>query len=222
MGGARQRPAPQRRLPHVVDGGQQPLFVAAHHFGIGQQMVFKGHHLCPLQMGIARHLPRVLVGLRLQRRHKGVDQPHHLGGLGAHVQLHIHVGLVVAAARGVQLFSHVAHPANQVQLHKGVHVLILRPVHQSTGLKILQNAVQARRQGFALLGGQHAALHLHRHMGKAAGDIRLYQPFGVAARAVIVAQQGVLFCLKPPAPQFGFICVCHRGSPHRTFCIIIQ
>ena len=136
------------------------------------------------------------------------------------VQLHIHIALVVAAAGGVQLFAHVPYAAYQVQLHKGMHILVFFGVNKLPGLEIGQDGFQAPGERLSLGGGEQAAFYLHGHMGKAALDIWLHQPAGAPALAVEMLHQRVLIAAEAPSPQFGFIGIRHIVFPPVLYCVL--
>ena len=183
-------------------------------------MVFERYHLRALQMSVARHHPRVFLCNTLQRGAEGVDKSGHTMCLLLDVQLHIHIALVVAAAGGVQLFAHVPYAAYQVQLHKGMHILVFFGVNKLPGLEIGQDGFQAPGERLSLGGGEQAAFYLHGHMGKAALDIWLHQPAGAPALAVEMLHQRVLIAAEAPSPQFGFIGIRHIVFPPVLYCVL--
>ena len=65
-------------------------------------------------------------------------------------------------------FAHVPYAAYQVQLHKGMHILVFFGVNKLPGLEIGQDGFQAPGERLSLGGGEQAAFYLHGHMGKAA------------------------------------------------------
>ena len=127
-------------------------------------------------MRVARHDPRVFVGHVLQRVLKHLDQLSHFSGLLLDVELHVHVALVIAAACGVQLFAQLAHTADEIELHKGVNVLIVAGEYQCAAAVIAQDAFQAFGERLAFVFRQQTYPHLHGHMGDAALNIRLDHP----------------------------------------------
>ena len=213
VGGTRQRAAAQRALVHQVQGIQYTLFIPGHHLGVGQHVVLEGNHLGPLQMGIAGHRPGILVRHLLQGGGEAVNQAGHPVQLGLDVQLHIGVDLIVAAAGGVQLFAHLSYPADQVQLHKGMHILIFRAAGNGAAAPVGQDTFQPLGKGLALPLREQPAPYLHGHMGQTPLNVRLHEPQRFAGVAVEPLHQCILVLVEAAAPQAGLVCVCHGQYP---------
>ena len=106
-------------------------------------MMAEGDGLRPLQMGIAgENVGLVRLGLRRERGDERLRETDDLGCLASEIHAQIERDLIVPAARGVQLFPHVADALGEHLLDKHVDVLGAHVKLQRAGIQIVQNALQ--------------------------------------------------------------------------------
>ena len=132
-------------------------------------MVAEGDGLGPLHVGVARHDGGgVLLRFMAQHFHKVLQLGLDGGAVLAQGQAHIQGHLVVAAAGGVQALAGVADAGGELPLHKGVDVLGVGVDHQSAGIQIGQNALQALYDFLAFAFLDDAARPQHGGVGHTA------------------------------------------------------
>ncbi len=164
-GRARQRGRAQGRFVHPTPAVRESAAIAPGHRHIGQQMVPEGHRLRRLQMGEARHYGcGISFGLldqgRLQRFQLLVETVDRV----AHPEAEIGRDLVVAAARGMQPAGRVADQLGEPRLDVEMDILERGLEFEAARLDLLEDVVQARLDGRAVLGGDQALVDQHAAM----------------------------------------------------------
>ncbi len=130
-------------------------------------------------------------------------------GVALLAQIHPQVerNLIVAAARGVQLFAHVAEPFGQDLLDEHVDILARGVEGQCSGVQIVQNALQAVNQRVGVGATENAAGAEHGGVRHAAGDVLPVHPAVVGdGRVEIIRQRSVRPSVRP-GPH-----LCHARS----------
>ena len=200
----------QRRDVHALSRVADSRDVAREHHAVGEQVVRKGHRLRALQVGVPGH-DGALIGLRhmAERAYDVLDELNSLFALVAQVEAGIQRHLVVAAARGVELFAHVAQPCGELRLHKGVDVLGRGVYFERAAVQVGQDAAQALDELRALVRGDNPALGQHARVGDAALDILpvhalIHADTGVQLVGVLVQRSRAPACpnlLHAPTPN---------------------
>ena len=166
---------------HPLPAVAQTAEIPQEHHGIGHQVVGKQDGLRPLQVGVAGH-DDALVILRLgdDRRKHILYQCGNLINLVFQVHSQIQRHLIVPAAGGVELLSHVPQPLGQHLLDEHVDVLAAEVKFQRPGFQIVQNPLQPVNELPGLGLGDDALGAQHGCVSHGAGDVLLIK-FAVKA-----------------------------------------
>ena len=135
-------------------------------------MVAERDGLRALQMRIPRQDGRLVrLCLRGDGREQLLHERDDLLRLAAHVHAQVERHLIVAAARGVELFSYIAHALGQHLLDEHVDVLAAHVEFQRAGIQIVQNPLQRVDERRRVLLRNDALCAEHRRVRHAALDI---------------------------------------------------